>query len=97
MRSEIEAIMLNREIFPAHHLLEWRKSNLEPLTQEIVTLQSNGILSVSIYELAVSHLHMTLNRLFKARQRTHEMVIYDFLYRYYKSFVARTKKETKSQ
>lgn len=32
-----------------------------------------------------SHIHMTMNRLFKSKNRAHEMVCYDFLYRYYKS------------
>ncbi len=38
-----------------------------------------------------SYIHMTLNRLFISNQRKHELVIYDFLERYYKSAIAREK------
>ncbi len=34
---------------------------------------------------------MTMNRIFKSKQRVHEMVIYDFLYRYYSSNIAKMK------
>ncbi|MCK5840405.1 MAG: thiopeptide-type bacteriocin biosynthesis protein [Bacteroidales bacterium] len=39
-----------------------------------------------------SQIHMHNNRLFRSRQRQHEMVIYDFLYRYYRSEIAKNKK-----
>lgn len=32
-----------------------------------------------------SYIHMTLNRLFRSETRVHELLIYEFLYRYYKS------------
>lgn len=32
-----------------------------------------------------SHIHMTINRVFKSKARIHELVIYDFLYRHYLS------------
>ena len=38
-----------------------------------------------------SHIHMTMNRAFRTRQRMHEMVLYDFLFRYYKSELAKLK------
>ena len=39
-----------------------------------------------------SQIHMHNNRLFRSRQRQHELVIYDFLYRYYRSEIAKIKK-----
>jgi len=39
-----------------------------------------------------SQIHMHNNRLFRSRQRQHELVIYDFLYRYYRSEIAKNKK-----
>ncbi len=42
-------------------------------------------------ELMKSYLHMNANRIFRSRQRLHEMVVYDFLYRYYKSEIAKQK------
>lgn len=34
---------------------------------------------------------MLMNRLFRSKQRVHEMVVYDFLWRYYKSAFAKAK------
>ena len=42
-------------------------------------------------KLMGSYIHMLINRLFKSKQRLHEMVIYDFLFRYYKSEIAKKK------
>jgi thiopeptide-type bacteriocin biosynthesis protein len=42
-----------------------------------------------INELAISYIHMFMNRLFKSKQRIFELVLYDFLWRYYKSTIAR--------
>lgn len=38
-----------------------------------------------------SYIHMMLNRLFRTQQRTHELVLYDYLFRYYNSLKARHK------
>jgi len=38
-----------------------------------------------------SYIHMMLNRLFRTQQRTHELVLYDYLFRYYNSLLARQK------
>lgn len=39
--------------------------------------------------LLTSIIHMSMNRIFIAKQRMHELMIYDFLFRYYKSVLAR--------
>lgn len=36
-----------------------------------------------------SYIHMTLNRLFQSQNRVHELLIYDFMQRYYKSLISR--------
>lgn len=38
-----------------------------------------------------SLIHMTMNRMFRSQNRLHEMVIYDFLFRYYRSRIAKVK------
>ena len=38
-----------------------------------------------------SYIHMTLNRLFRTQQRTHELILYDYLFRYYNSIIQRFK------
>lgn len=42
-----------------------------------------------------SYIHMTLNRLFLQDPRKHEMIIYNYLYRFYKSAVKRTEYKKK--
>ena len=41
----------------------------------------------------LSIIHMTMNRLFRTQNRLYELVIYDFLYRYYQSNIAKQKYE----
>lgn len=36
-----------------------------------------------------SYIHMTLNRLFKSKNRQYELLLYDFMYRYYNSKIAK--------
>ena len=45
----------------------------------------------SLNDLLSSYIHMMLNRLFRTQQRTHELILYDYLFRYYNSLQARQK------
>ena len=63
--------------------------NLKVLIDEIIFLDKENKLEVSIEELLGSYIHMSLNRAFSNRQRLFEMIIYDFLYKNYKSKFAR--------
>ncbi len=62
------------------------------IIKEIYTLKENSSLDVDIYNLVASYIHMTLNRIFRSKPRFNEMLIYSFLYRYYKSNLARKQK-----
>ncbi|MHA7060184.1 thiopeptide-type bacteriocin biosynthesis protein [Aquimarina sp. M1] len=55
------------------------------LIQEIVNHNEEGSLEVPFDYLIGSHIHMLVNRAFRSRQRFYELVIYDFLGKYYKS------------
>lgn len=44
---------------------------------------------ITIEYLLTSYIHMMLNRLFKSKNRIYELVLYDFLRRYYASKIAR--------
>lgn len=46
-------------------------------------LADNSLLEPSADSLLASLIHMQLNRLFTSKSRQHEMICYDFLYRYY--------------
>ncbi|MDD4372537.1 MAG: thiopeptide-type bacteriocin biosynthesis protein [Bacteroidales bacterium] len=58
---------------------------------EILKLEIDKQLAVSIDNLLISYIHMFMNRLFRSKQRLHEMVIYGFLFRYYRSQLAQSK------
>lgn len=60
---------------------------------EILNFRESGILMLSLDSLISSYIHMSMVRLFKSKNRIHELVVYDFMYRYYKSYRARFYKE----
>lgn len=51
--------------------------------------QAGGRLTASLHDLALSYLHIHANRLLRSAQRQQELVIYDLLFRYYDSLLAR--------
>ncbi|WP_075341801.1 thiopeptide-type bacteriocin biosynthesis protein [Tenacibaculum agarivorans] len=74
---------------PALKSIDGRNVNYRPIIDEFVMMNMNKELSVHMDELITSFIHMTINRSFRSKQRLHEMLIYDVLYRYYKSKIAR--------
>lgn len=65
-----------------------RTKKLMPVVEQIkVKLRKDNGLN----ELLKSYIHMMLNRLFRSKNRMHEMVLYDFLFRYYTSGIAKEK------
>lgn len=79
------------ELQPLFELLKQKSENIAPLVTEILTIQQNNQLQLHINDLLASYIHMLLNRLFKNKQRMHEMVIYDFMWRTYHSEIAKQK------
>ena len=59
------------------------------LGQHLAQLNARQELEVPYNQLIASYLHMLLNRLFPTQPRLHELVLYDFLFRYYRSQQAR--------
>jgi hypothetical protein len=58
---------------------------------ELHAAEQAGQLTVPLTELALSYLHMHANRLLRAAQRAQELVLYDFLERFYESQAARAR------
>ena len=73
------------------NLLKVKSRNIVPIVNNILELKKENKLKRPLNDFMGSYIHMLLNRLFKTQQRVHEMVIYDFLYRYYKSELAKKK------
>lgn len=78
---------------PILHTLSNYKNNILPIADKLNYLNSQNKLKVDMDNLLSSYIHMSMNRLFKSKNRVHEMVCYDFLYRQYRSLIARKKKK----
>lgn len=76
-------------------LLEQRSNRNIKIVNYIKEIEKKET-SVDISNLLPSYVHMLINRLFRSKQRIHELVIYDFLFRYYKSTIARKKSTEKN-
>jgi thiopeptide-type bacteriocin biosynthesis protein len=62
---------------------------LSAVIKNIRDAEKNKLLDVSLEDLISSYIHMSINRIFRSQQRLHEMLIYSFLYKKYKSKMAR--------
>ncbi len=82
---------INHTCFPAIKLLNRKSENIKSTVNKILEIKSGGKLEMRFNDLIGSYIHMMMNRLFRSRQRLHEMVIYGFLYRFYRSELAREK------
>ena len=48
-------------------------------------LEIKNAIQIDLYDFLVSHIHMMINRQYTSKQRMYELIIYDHLYRYYKT------------
>jgi len=101
-REKINKVLDRRQdsdsdIKPLFNLLIQKSEKIHPIASQILKIRDADNLMVDLNSLLSSYMHMRLNRLFKSRQRLHELLVYDFLYRNYKSEIARKKYENKNQ
>lgn len=68
-----------------------------PQVQHIHNLQRAETLEVSVANLLGSLIHMIVNRVITSQPRLHEMIIYDFMSRLYKSAIAIAKQTNKKK
>ena len=90
MRPQLNELFAN-DNFTSAGILNWNKLAIQPFIDQLLKLESEGELIVTLNDLISSYMHMSINRIFKSQQRKHEMVLYDQLYRYYKSKTAQEK------
>jgi thiopeptide-type bacteriocin biosynthesis protein len=80
------------QMLPLFELITRKSQSLGPIAKEILKLYNNKEPNPFLLnDLIGSYSHMMINRLFKSKQRLHELVLYDFLHRHYKSEIARRK------
>ncbi|MDB5146438.1 MAG: hypothetical protein JWQ57_458 [Mucilaginibacter sp.] len=84
-RNRIEGLFAEGAIVVGDDLLRYRSLNNRPVTLLLSELISSGTVLQDLNLLVISLIQMSMNRLFKTRQRVHELGVYDFLLLYYKS------------
>lgn len=80
--SVLSATQENADMLEAINIIKKRSKKIRRLIKEEGKLPDNNI---------SSYIHMMMNRLFRTKNRIHELLIYDFLSRYYKSEMAKLK------
>ncbi len=63
--------------------IESEDEEITKIAKKIICACSNNSEQIDI--LVESYIHMMFNRIFKSRQRTYEMLIYDFVFKLYKT------------
>lgn len=70
----------NRDMPSFYELIEEKQNQ----TTERISEIKNAI-QINLYDFLASHIHMMINRQYSSKQRMYELIIYDHLYRYYKT------------
>jgi len=91
-KKNVESVLNNsfdkKEFIILSEPIKKRSKRLVPIIEQIkIKIRKDH----NIDELLRSYLHMMLNRLFRSNNRLHELVLYDFLFRYYTSEIAKGK------
>jgi lantibiotic biosynthesis protein len=84
--------VLNEEDRFIVNTISKKEHSQKHIIQSILQKQKFNTLKVNIFDFIRSLIHMHVNRLFKGKQRTYELLVYDFLQRSLKSIDARKQK-----
>ena len=80
---------------PLWAILKERSSKNDVVVTKLKSLAEQNILPGGLENTILSYLHMVCNRIFLAKQRIHEMVVYDMLFKYYSKQLHTQKKPKK--
>jgi thiopeptide-type bacteriocin biosynthesis protein len=75
-------------------LLPYKSKKMLPIIKKLKEKLKNDEIEIILTNLLSNYLHMMLNRLFCSKNRMHELILYDFLRRYYTSKLAKQKYNT---
>lgn len=89
IENVLQGKIIEKDFTSMYTLLDKQSKKLAPLIIQIT--QKAQRKKIKIEQLLTSYIHMMLNRLFRSKNRIHELVLYDFMYRYYTSELARSK------
>lgn len=76
-------------------IIDQKSNKIKPIINNILIYISKKSEEITIEQLICSYIHMMVNRIFRSKNRIHELIIYDFLRRYYTSQEAKIKYKTK--
>lgn len=100
-RSDIEQVMATRKDCAAFEdILSRRRRKFGEIAHRTAGIADSEVADPTPAipdDLLRSIQHMTMNRWFRSRNRQHELVIYDFLSKYFKSAQARTRPTSDSE
>lgn len=88
--------LIEEEYQPIWDILDERSENIKEVVSKLQELNTNKNLPSSLNEIILSYLHMICNRIFLSKHRMHEMVVYDFMYKFYSKKMHVTKDNKKS-
>jgi lantibiotic biosynthesis protein len=97
-KADIEEIMNYAmsetiELFPLVKILNDKSIAVKPIVHQLKQMEKEQKILPAINELMPSYIHMLVNRIVTSSPRQHELVIYDILFNYYRSAIARGKKK----
>ena len=76
---------------PLFQLLEEKAVGLTPVVPQLLKRGNLTNGNDRMNDLLSSFIHMLMNRLFKSKNRQHELICYDFLFRYYMAVISRAR------
>lgn len=94
LTGEVNGNRLHNEL---HQIITQKSKRIKAPANTIRERIEAGSAGIELNELMVSLIHMLMNRIFRSRQRMHEMVLYDFIHVTYKSQNARARKMKKQR
>lgn len=83
-KGRIEKI-LNKELVETEEFTELFSPIIEnsEKSKTIINDIKDKNIEIPLQSLVSSYIHMMINRLFRTQQRKHELILYDYLFRYY--------------
>lgn len=101
-RRSLEALMdrsqdAESDLAPGFEALELGRRLAQPAVKELRELEEAGRLTLPVEEIAPSLVHMHTNRLIRSEGRSHELVLYELLFRHYNAVRARARARAKAK
>jgi len=94
-KSIIESVLNNtindKTFILLYNPIQNRSKRLIPIVESIKKKLKKKNVNLNLSDLLASYIHMMINRLFRSKNRLHELIIYDFMRRYYTSEISKLK------